>query len=159
MIAYDLPRCLMPPRRQHDVTGISDRSARRLEKSLWPDRSSQRGPLTAARLADHGSFEYSSAVRACSCPRPGRGPETLTRRAGCLIPFPCVGSSFNCELGTPQLLTPNPQAPSLVLLGDPFLRGTQAEPNAALQSVRVALEQEVCGAGRQQVVRKDVQLA
>lgn len=36
-------------------------------------------------------------------------PETLTRRAGCLVPFPCVGSPFNCDPRTPQPPTPSPE--------------------------------------------------
>ena len=44
-------------------------------------------------------------------------------------------------------------------LGDPFLRRAHAVADPALERVRVALEQEVGGPRRQQVVRENVQLA
>ena len=43
-------------------------------------------------------------------------------------------------------------------LGNPFLRGAEAQTNPSLERVRVALEQEIGGARRQYVVREHVQL-
>ena len=67
--------------------------------------------------------------------------------------------SFYLRTRNSLIPNPKPPAPFSVLFGNPFLRAPQAEPNATLQGVRVALEQEVRGARRQHIVRKDVQLA